>query len=341
VVGVVRRVPVVVLAGFLGAGKTTLLNHLLRNRAGTRVGVVVNDFGNIPVDAMAVAGQVDSMVSLGGGCLCCAGDTEELDAMLERLTRPAADIDVVVVEASGIAEPPAVVRRVLASANPRIAYGGLVELVDAAEFETTRVTRPELDRHLRCADLLVLTKVDRVSADAVARLRALIGELAPGTPLTLAEHGRVDPDLLFDAVHREPVGQLSFDQLLADDHDGHDHHAHTRYRSVEFRAGGALHPARFAEFLRGRPAGLYRMKGHAHFGVPGHRQKFGLHTVGGYVRVERSPWRRGEPRDTQLVLIGTDLDPAALRADLDACAEPDPSVVDPGQMLPILRYLEA
>lgn len=336
-----RRVPVVVLAGFLGAGKTTLLNHLLRNRAGTRVGVVVNDFGSIPVDAMAVAGQVDSMMSLGGGCLCCAGDTEELDAMLERLTRPAADIDVIVVEASGIAEPPAVVRRVLASTNPRIACGGLVELVDAAEFETTRVTHPELDRHLRCADLLVLTKVDRVSADAVARLRELIGELSPGTPLTLADHGRVDPDLLFDPVRREPVGQLSFDQLHTDDDHDHGEHAHRRYRSVEFRSERALHPDRFARFLRGRPAGLYRMKGHAHFGVPGHRQKFSLHTVGGYVRVERTRWRRGEPRDTQLVMIGTDLDATALHAELDRCVEPDPAAVDPGQMLPILRYLDA
>lgn len=83
-----QQIPVVVLAGFLGSGKTTLLNHLLGNGDGTRIGAIVNDFGSIEIDAMTVAGQVDSMVSLGNGCLCCAVDTSELDTYLERLARP-------------------------------------------------------------------------------------------------------------------------------------------------------------------------------------------------------------------------------------------------------------
>lgn len=83
-----KPVPVVVLAGFLGSGKTTLLNHLLRQSRGTRIGAVVNDFGAIEIDAMTVAGQVDSMVSLGDGCLCCAVDTSELDEYLGRLSAP-------------------------------------------------------------------------------------------------------------------------------------------------------------------------------------------------------------------------------------------------------------
>ncbi|MEU3719379.1 CobW family GTP-binding protein, partial [Streptomyces californicus] len=105
-----QQIPVVVLAGFLGSGKTTLLNHLLRNRAGTRIGVVVNDFGAIEIDAMTVSGQVGSTVSLGNGCLCCAVDASELDTFLETLTRPSARLDVIVIEASGLAEPQELVR---------------------------------------------------------------------------------------------------------------------------------------------------------------------------------------------------------------------------------------
>lgn len=104
------RIPVIVLAGFLGSGKTTLLNHLLRNRAGNRIGVIVNDFGSIEIDAMTVAGQVGSPVSLGNGCLCCAVDASELDTCLETLTRPAARLDVIIIEASGLAEPQELVR---------------------------------------------------------------------------------------------------------------------------------------------------------------------------------------------------------------------------------------
>ncbi|MBF6247579.1 GTP-binding protein, partial [Nocardia elegans] len=87
-----ERIPVLIVAGFLGAGKTTMLNHLLRDDGGTRIGVVVNDFGAVNIDAMLVAGQVDAMVSLGNGCVCCAIDVSELDEMFERLTQPQAGI---------------------------------------------------------------------------------------------------------------------------------------------------------------------------------------------------------------------------------------------------------
>ncbi|MET7437621.1 GTP-binding protein, partial [Streptomyces sp. NPDC005568] len=159
------QIPVVVLAGFLGSGKTTLLNHLLHHSGGSRIGAIVNDFGAIDIDAMAVAGALgDSTVALGNGCLCCAVDAGELDDYLERLARPSAGIDVIVIEASGLAEPQELVRMVLASENPRVVYGGLVEVVDAAEFDATRERHPEIERHLALADLVVVNKLDRAVA---------------------------------------------------------------------------------------------------------------------------------------------------------------------------------
>lgn len=119
---------------------------------------------------MTVAGQVGSTVSLGNGCLCCAVDVAELDTYLERLTRPEAGLDVIVIEASGLAEPVELVRMILASENPHVRYGGLVEVVDAAEYEATRERHPELDRHLAAADLVVLNKTDRVTPAELAEL---------------------------------------------------------------------------------------------------------------------------------------------------------------------------
>ncbi|MFD0204460.1 MULTISPECIES: CobW family GTP-binding protein [Saccharothrix] len=313
-----KRIPVVVVAGFLGSGKTTLLNHLLNSSRGTRIGVVVNDFGAIGIDAMSVAGQVDSTVSLSNGCLCCAVDVSELDEMLAKLD---SQVDVIVIEASGLAEPQAMARMVLASENPRLAYGGLVLLVDAAEFPD------DLAKHLRVADLVVLNKVDRVT-DPEA-LAVEIDRLKPGVPVVRSSFGRVDPALLFDPRPRERFGQLSFEDLLDEEHD------HVHYDSVEF-TGGAMNPLRLMAFLDARPKGLYRIKGFVRFDVPGHRQRFGLHTVGAFLRFERSAWPG--PRRTELVLIGTGLDVAAIRAGLAACEEPDPSAVDPQSMLEVLRY---
>lgn len=334
-----RRVPVILVAGFLGSGKTTLLNHLLTNRQGARIGVVVNDFGSIAVDAMAVAGQVDTMMSFGNGCLCCAVDASGLDAMLGKLSEAEAGIDVIVVEASGLAEPRDLIRLMIASENPAIAYGGLVELVDAAEFETTRQRHPELDEHLGFADLIVLNKTDRVDEDAPAKLTGTIDELAPGTPVIATSHGRIDPTLFFDAQPRERAGQLSFDDLRAEEHD-HQHHFHAAYESIAFTADRPLDPRGLMDFLEHRPGGLYRIKGFLDFGPNGPRSRFGLHTVGSFIQLERSAWPDGEPRRSELVLIGSGIDTDAVTARLRSCVADDPSVVDERGMLRVLRFIQ-
>lgn len=318
-----KQIPVIIVAGFLGSGKTTLLNHLLTASGGTRVGVIVNDFGSIGIDAMAVAGRVDSTISLSNGCLCCAVDVSELDTMLDRLAKPGSEIDVIVIEASGLAEPQTMVRMVLASSNKHISYGGLVLVVDAAEVDRA----PELDKQLRIADLVVLNKIDRVGEPP---------ELDTSAPVVRVDHGRVDPALLFDPRPRPvAVGQLSFDDLVDHDHD----HVHAEYDSVSFTTREPLNPTAFMEFVNTRPSGLYRMKGFVYFGVTGHKQKFGVHTVGDFLRFERMPWERDEPRVTQLVMIGSGIDTEATTKQLDACVEPHPGEVEPQTMLEVLRYL--
>ncbi|QNP65706.1 CobW family GTP-binding protein [Streptomyces genisteinicus] len=341
-------IPVVVLTGFLGSGKTTLLNHLLRRNGGNRIGVVVNDFGAIEIDAMTVAGQVGSTISLGNGCLCCAVDASELDAYLEKLTSPAARIDVIVVEASGLAEPEELVRMVLASENPRIVYGGLAEVVDAVEFDATRSRHPGIDRHLALADLVVLNKTDRAPAADVARVREAIAGIAPGTPVVETAYGRIDPGLLLDPAVRpereEKIRQLSFEDLHADAYDaehGHEAHLHAAYDSVSAVSRTPLHPRRLMAFLDTRPAGLYRIKGWTDFGAADPHHRYAVHAVGRFLRFHPEPWPPGEERLTQLVLIGSGVDADALREEVAACALSGlpGDVPDERSMWGVLRYV--
>ncbi|MEU6070247.1 MULTISPECIES: CobW family GTP-binding protein [Streptomyces] len=334
-----QQIPVVVLAGFLGSGKTTLLNHLLHRSGGSRIGAIVNDFGAIEIDAMAVAGALgDSTVSLGNGCLCCAVDASELDLYLERLANPSAGIDVIVVEASGLAEPQELVRMVLASEHPRIVYGGLVEVVDAAEFGTTRQQHPEIDRHLALADLVVVNKLDRV-ADA-ERVLGIVGSLTDRAAVAPATYGRIDPEFLFDCrPSEERVGQLSFDDLH--DHDSEDEHAghlHTAYDSLSFVSDVPLDPRRLMEFLDSRPEGLYRIKGYVDFGPHDALNRYAVHAVGRFLRFYPQPWTPAEARLTQLVLIGSGIDTATLAKELEACRNDAPHADEHG-MWGVLRYV--
>ncbi|MEU2088162.1 GTP-binding protein [Nocardia beijingensis] len=338
------RIPVVLVAGFLGSGKTTLLNHLLRDNRGTRIGVVVNDFGAINIDSMLVAGQVDAMVSLGNGCVCCAVDVTELDELFTRLTQPRAGIDVIVVEASGLAEPRNLIRMVLGSDNPRLRYGGLVEVVDAEQFPDSSARHPELRTHVRLADLVVLNKADRVTPEQLDRLRADIAALVGPVPVYATTHGRIDPGLLFDRPRRERplvAEQLSFDELLVehdhDDHAGH-RHLHDDYTSVSFASERELDPRKLIGFLEDPPAGLFRAKGFAAFAVAGERRKFVLHMVGRHIVFEPGGWSRGESRGARLVLIGAGLPTDAALTRLRDTVHDDAEPLDAQSMLGVWRY---
>ncbi|CAM5334930.1 CobW family GTP-binding protein [Streptomyces aurantiogriseus] len=337
-----QQIPVVVLAGFLGSGKTTLLNHLLHRSGGSRIGAIVNDFGAIEIDALAVAGALgDSTVSLGNGCLCCAVDASELDVYLERLARPSAGIDVIVIEASGLAEPQELVRMVLASEHPGIVYGGLVELVDAAEFDETRARHPEIDRHLALADLVVVNKLDRTpDAD---RVLGLVRSLTDRAAVVPATYGRIDPEFLFDCrPGEERVGQLSFDDLHRqgdDEHDDHAGHLHAAYDSLSFASEVPLDPRRLMLFLDSRPEGLYRIKGYVDFGPHDTAHRYAVHAVGRFLRFYPEPWGSAGERLTQLVLIGSGIDAAALGKELEACKSDAPHADEHG-MWGVLRYVQ-
>ncbi|WUR79691.1 GTP-binding protein [Streptomyces phaeochromogenes] len=358
-----QQIPVIVLAGFLGSGKTTLLNHLLHRSGGSRIGAIVNDFGAIEIDAMAVAGALgDSTVSLGNGCLCCAVDASELDVFLDRLTQPSARIDVIVIEASGLAEPQELVKMLLASENPRIVYGGLVEVVDAAEFDATRQKHPEIDRHLAIADLVVVNKADR--APDPDRVIGLVRSLTDrAAAVVSASYGRIDPEFLFDRrPTEERIGQLSFDDLhrneegepdglpqphglhdhhgLDDDHGSRDHHGHlhSAYESLAFTSEVPLSPRRLMDFLDSRPEGLYRIKGYVDFGPTDPRNRYAVHAVGRFLRFYPEPWAPGE-RLSQLVLIGSGIDALALGKELEACKEDAPHA-DEHSMWGVLRYVQ-
>ncbi|MFB7717552.1 MULTISPECIES: CobW family GTP-binding protein [unclassified Nocardia] len=354
-----RRIPVLIVAGFLGAGKTTLLNRLLRNRE-LRIGVVVNDFGAVNIDAMLVAGQVDAMVSLGNGCVCCAVDVTELDDLFDRLAHPKQRIDVIVVEASGLAEPRNLIRMVTGSDNPRIRYGGLIELVDAEHFAESRARHPELDTHLRMADLVVLNKADRVAPEALAALRTEITDLVGQVPVYATSHGRIEPALLFDIPERPATElragqQLSFDELLLehsdDEHDDHqcdgdhDHaghrHLHDAYESVSFTSTADLNPRELIAVLEDPPPGLFRAKGILAFAVPEDSRKFLLHMVGRHITIEPTTWSRNEPRTSSLVLIGPGLDADLITKRLESTVHTAPEPLDAHALLPIWRYVAA
>jgi G3E family GTPase len=193
---VLTALPVVIVAGYLGAGKTTLVNHVLRNAGGRRVAVLVNDFGEINIDADLIEGSAAGVISLAGGCLCCSfGD--DLVGTLQGLTQGAARVDVVLIELSGVAQPGPVARTIRLARGVELA--GILALADACAVQrqcSDGYVGETVRQQLRDADWILLNKTDLVTADTAALLPGWLTQVAPQARVIACAAHQVDPDLL-------------------------------------------------------------------------------------------------------------------------------------------------
>jgi G3E family GTPase len=324
----VRNVPVIALTGYLGAGKTSLLNHVLRTPR-ARIGVVINDFGALNVDAGLVAGQVDEPASIAGGCICCLPDNGGLDDALARLTDPRLDLDAIIVETSGLADPVAVGRLIRFSGVAGIRPGGVVDVIDATtHFDTVdRSTIPPA--RYGAASLVVVNKLDQVSdtdrAPMLERVQRRVGELNPSALVVGTVGGRIDPALLYDlSGSGDEPGQLSLRELFFDattdsaaNPHADDDHAHAD--SVTVTSAGCIDPGKLLDVLENPPPGVYRLKGTVAVRYRATVRTYVVNLVGPSIHITTAP---PTASPNCLVAIGMHLDTDGVRARLDDVLRP-------------------
>ena len=193
------RTPVMVVTGFLGSGKTTLVNRLLKKQSASLV--IVNEFGDVPVDHHLLEATEERAVALPNGCLCCRlrGDLEEtlVGAAMRRRRGEIAGFDRVIVETSGIADPGPVAQTLFADqALARdFKLGPIVTVVDAADSGNRESAWEVARAQIAAADVVVLSKVDRPSARP-EQARREIESLNPSAACVEASFGALDPALL-------------------------------------------------------------------------------------------------------------------------------------------------
>ncbi|WP_265499664.1 CobW family GTP-binding protein [Paracoccus beibuensis] len=254
-----KKLPLLVIGGYLGAGKTTLIRHLLQNSDGLRLLVLVNDFGSINIDADLIAAVDGETIALSNGCVCCAmtGDLYyAIGDALDRVPRP----DLLVVEASGVGDPARIAA--VARAEPELRYSGTVTVADAQSIGSL-LNDPQIGAQvagqLSVADLIVLSRPDLsdlgAASDRISRVSR--AELIPSL------HGQIDVGLL---TGLQPTSSHSA--------------CHADHNSAFVKWSGHINdrvsPERLDRFLNEIPVGVFRLKGW--ISLPDHTLE--LHRVG-------------------------------------------------------------
>lgn len=243
-----RRVPVTLLGGYLGAGKTTVINEMLA-RTDVPIAVLVNDVGDINIDARLIQRQDGDTLDLTGGCVCCSlknGFLEAFDQLRQRPKPP----ELVVVELSGIANPAAAAGL---TSTPGFGLDSVVVLVDLDQFlsreDESSIVADAVRAQVAAADLLLLTKRDLVDGDRVEAVRARLAELAPNTPVHLGDSPHSVAGLVGLGTRR-PVLDVGQSVSLFDQH-----------RTSLIPIEGAMRRTDLEKLLQDLPENVVRAKG--------------------------------------------------------------------------------
>ncbi len=261
------RIPVTILTGFLGSGKTTLIRHIIGNAAGKRLALIVNEFGDVGMDAAMLGdcadskGQIDNIIELANGCICCTVADDFLPSMQRLLLQQPAP-DHIIIETSGLALPRPLIQAFnWTGIRGRFTLDGVVTLVDGpalssgsvahdlGALEAQRVADDGLDHcspiddlfkdQVRAANLIVLSKVDQLDNDGLARARSAIGShLDRPTPIITAANGSAPTDAILglnmeeQAYERAEHRNHHYHSMDYHEQDHHHDHSHDGFSSA-------------------------------------------------------------------------------------------------------------
>jgi G3E family GTPase len=322
------KIPVTVLTGYLGAGKTTLLNRILTEDHGQKFAVIVNEFGEIGIDNELVVGADEEVFEMNNGCICCTvrGDLIRIiDGLMKRQgnSKDKRKFDAIIVETTGLADPAPVAQTFFMDQDvqDKTRLDAVVTVADAKWLTARLKDAPEARNQIAFADVIVLNKIDLVSADELAEVERVIRAINPYAKLHKTQNSAVN---IADVLGRNA---FDLDRILDLEPDfleeGHHHHHSDDIRSLSFTIDGDVDPDKFMPWIQNltqvQGPDILRCKGILAFKDEPKRFVFqGVHMLlDGDVQRE---WKQGETRNSRMVFIGRNLDKTKIADGFQACA---------------------
>jgi G3E family GTPase len=349
-----RGMPVTIITGFLGSGKTTLLNHILTDRQGLKVAVLVNEFGDINIDSQLLVSIDEGMVELSNGCICCTINEDLVEAVYKVLERED-KVDYMVIETTGVADPLPIILTFLGTElRDMTRLDSIVTMVDSETFTPEHFDSEAALKQITYADITILNKTDLANTEKVLSVKSYIKSLKEGARILHSEHGKVPLNLILDVEYNNPnsYADLVKEEIVQTEQDSHKHHAHEHssheshdahkhdhehtheknnhehhhhhsshldndgFVSIAFEADRPFDVKKFETFLQSDlPSEVFRAKGILWFTNSEDRHIFQL--SGARFNLNGEPWQSA-PKN-QLVFIGRNLDADRLRQHLTDC----------------------
>jgi G3E family GTPase len=317
----ISQVPVTVLTGFLGAGKTTLLNRILTEQHGRRYAVIVNEFGEQGIDNDLVVDADEEVFEMNNGCICCTvrGD---LIRILGGLMKRADQLDAIIVETTGLADPAPVAQTFFVDqdVSDRTKLDAIVTVADAVHLSSQLGSHHEAEEQIAFADVVLLNKIDLVDESKLVGVEERIRKINPYTRIIKTNRceAPLEEILGLNAFSLDRVLEVEPDFLESD----HDHDHDDDVTSVSFVSETPLDMQKFeswfGELLQTKGQDILRSKGILDFKGEEDRYVFqGVHML--MDASPMGPWPKNKDRNSRVVFIGRNLDSMNLQEGFEGC----------------------
>jgi G3E family GTPase len=328
----IQGIPVSIITGFLGSGKTTLLNHILTQQQGLKTAVLVNEFGEIGIDNELIISSDDDIVKLNNGCICCTIN-EDLVKTVHKILERRGQLDYLVVETTGIADPlPIAVTFLSTELRGKTRLDSIITVVDCDNFYVkTKEESIAAKQQITYGDIILLNKIDLVESQVVAKIEDKIRQQRPNARILRTVKGNVSLPLILsvglfesDLYFQEEINHSHHHEHHHHHEHNHEHHHHHHsdhidedgFTSLSFETEQPLDIRKFQYFLDNQlPESVFRAKGI--LWLKGSTARHIFHLSGKRFGIEDDEWK-AMPKN-QLVFIGQNLEREKLRELLENC----------------------
>jgi len=301
-----KKVPVILVTGFLGAGKTTFLNWLINTHPNLKISLILNEFGDVKLESQFIKqGAKNEVVELANGCMCCVAKSD-IPRVIKLILEKSPKTEYILIEASGLSDPDPI-HETLESPDlsEKVYLSSVICIVDAVNFEKTRESHQIVMSQIGDANIIILSKIKEAGEEKTLRIKSFIEGIGINTRVVLWNES-LSPDMFLEKTNLPKE---------IEDKKVHEHrHSHEEYDDFLFKSNKEIDIEKFIEVVNSLPENIVRAKGYL---LANGRKKM-VQYVSGQLEIFDEQWGNQTP-NTAILFLGKNMEKEKLAAILQSC----------------------